>query len=104
MHAGSSSTLTDRVRVKLLGACGKDVYDGGAENKNLDSNCDRMMDTFHFAVETRLTIGGQSRTKFLNYRGYYRGGSTCDTTVRTVSGGGGIIRVYIPSPVSAWDI
>ena len=66
--AGSSVTLTDQVRVSL-----KD----GAENQNLDTNSDGRFDSFHYAVETRLTIGGQTRVKSLNYRGYYRGGSQC---------------------------
>ncbi|WP_156958238.1 hypothetical protein [Bifidobacterium crudilactis] len=66
--AGSSVTLTDQVRVSL-----KD----GAENQNLDTNSDGRFDSFHYAVETRLTIGGQTRVKSLNYRGYYRGGTQC---------------------------
>ncbi|MCI1644369.1 MAG: hypothetical protein LKI98_05460 [Bifidobacterium crudilactis] len=66
--AGSNVTLTDQVRVSL-----KD----GAENQNLDTNSDGRMDSFHYAVETRLTINGQTRVKSLNYRGYYRGGTQC---------------------------
>jgi hypothetical protein len=66
--AGSAVTLTDQVRVSLK--------DGG-ENQNLDTNSDGRFDSFHYAVETRLTVNGQTRVKSLNYRGYYRGGSQC---------------------------
>lgn len=85
VYAGSSSTLTDRVRVKLLGACGQTVFEGGVENSELDSDCDKKMDTFHFAVTTKLTFPGQKKSngdpaevsKSLNYRSYHVSGNQC---------------------------